>query len=346
MGFNGKHLLEYGSDFDACPYPVASSAWHVPGGHRLYLCGRMAILHLVMYRGYKRLWMPSYFCHGICRYLEANGVRLAFYPATPESAAIPAIPFEEGDALLRMNFFGRFGFMERPPVPVDVVEDHSHDLDGAWARSSDADWCVASLRKTIPIPDGGILWSPRAHRLPPMLAPSPIGTEFTARRREAMCLKTRYLRGETVDKTHFRNIYLQTEEELDALPIATVASSTFKVLSEIDVDKWYALRQANWDVLSQGDYGSAKVLKPRYGGRLSHLVLRFPGKSARDKSKAALIGEKIYPAVLWDVPGDCDADAKRWGDTMLALHCDGRYAPAQMAELRSRLEMIFNNLKL
>jgi hypothetical protein len=67
-----------------------------------------------------------------------------------------------------MNYFG----LRTPPdleLPegVEVLEDHSHDPVSAWAEQSSADFCLASLRKTLPINDGGALWSPVGHRLPP-----------------------------------------------------------------------------------------------------------------------------------------------------------------------------------
>ena len=41
-----------------------------------------------------------------------------------------------------------------------LVEDHAHDPASAWATTSTADYAFSSLRKTLPVPDGAILWSP------------------------------------------------------------------------------------------------------------------------------------------------------------------------------------------
>jgi hypothetical protein len=40
-----------------------------------------------------------------------------------------------------------------------LVEDHSHDPFSPWAVGSSADYAFCSLRKTLPVPDGGLLWS-------------------------------------------------------------------------------------------------------------------------------------------------------------------------------------------
>ena len=106
------------------------------------------------------------------------------------------IDWRLGDAIFWVNFFGLgikppFGFV---PDWVEIIEDHTHDPWSVWAYESTANWCVASLRKTLPLGNGGVLWSPAGHPLP---SASPVTPERHTAALEkflaAMLLKKRYL---------------------------------------------------------------------------------------------------------------------------------------------------------
>lgn len=60
-----------------------------------------------------------------------------------------------------MNYFGLRTSRSNQSLPIPVIEDHSHDLLGRWPLYSDADWCIASIRKTLPTIEGGMVWSPK-----------------------------------------------------------------------------------------------------------------------------------------------------------------------------------------
>lgn len=64
--------------------------------------GRQCIVALIRQYGWKRIWMPDYFCYEVMFY-EDN----LFQEGEVES--LPCLPFEEGDVLLRMNFFSMRG---------------------------------------------------------------------------------------------------------------------------------------------------------------------------------------------------------------------------------------------
>ena len=76
----------------------------------------------------------------------------------------------KNDVVLAVNYFGvRAGEpwqQWREKHACVLLEDHSHDPVSGWAQSSRADYAFSSLRKTMPVPDGAILWSPLGHPLP------------------------------------------------------------------------------------------------------------------------------------------------------------------------------------
>lgn len=139
-----------------------------------YVKGRQALIHLYKSQGWQRLWIPEYYCYEVIESLKQAGLDLCFYVDYPGCAddgktlesIIKNGLFRPCDAVLRVNYFGTRSYRSPENLPVAVVEDHTHDLIGEWALSSQADWCIASLHKTLPIPDGGILWSPVGLCLP------------------------------------------------------------------------------------------------------------------------------------------------------------------------------------
>ena len=139
-----------------------------------YKDGRYALIHLYKSQGWQRLWVPEYYSYDVIESLKQAGLDLRFYVDYPgcanDSKTLEEIHkkglFRPKDAILRVNYFGARSYRSPEKLPIAVVEDHSHDLIGEWALKSDAEWCIASLHKTLPIPEGGILWSPLGLCLP------------------------------------------------------------------------------------------------------------------------------------------------------------------------------------
>ena len=64
-------------------------------------------LDLIEQEGWKRIWIPAYFCYEVVDSIKKTGVEIAFYndyPSANDESAIQRINFKEGDVLLRVNF--------------------------------------------------------------------------------------------------------------------------------------------------------------------------------------------------------------------------------------------------
>lgn len=323
-------MKEFGSDFHLCDdmpqlRGKAPERWRAGG---FYADGRQAICDLIRHRGWLRIWIPGYFCYEIVRTIAGTGIAVAFYDDGPEAddtAAVAKLPFRAGDVLLRMNFFGLRDCRDNAALPVEVIEDHSHALSGPWVEGSNADWCFASLRKTLPLSEGGVLWSPRGHELP---APPPQTTEnrsLAERRLRAMRLKSDYLAGREVDKELFRGLYIATEEELDTLPLSALDPDDEKMLSTLDVGAWNERKRRNWQQLCDALAGQVEILQPE-----TQACIPFSLVIRGQKLKARLVAESIYPALLWEVPAQYDRN-------LLSIHCDGRYGPHDMENLTNKI---------
>jgi hypothetical protein len=335
---------EVGSEFhwDAAALlgdaPGGSAAAGLPDRHALFAtaCGALtALLRRLAPRG--RLHIPSYFCMGVAEALSAD-VPLAWYrhlpgEREPRLDTLRAVP---GDVVLAQNLFGReepepWDTWQRAHPDVVVVEDHSHDPFSDWARRSSAPYAVASLRKTLPLPDGGLLWSPRGLELP-----QPTGGESPGAglKLAAMLLKAAWLEGRAVAKDTFRT--LQGQGEATLLGSTGPASAvTRAVLPLLDVARLRAASTRNahameqllapggreWTVLTGGPAGAAPF----------RVQLGCRSEAVRDALLAYLAQHRIYAPVHWrqDRGGLWSGDlaAADLASRMLTVPIDHRYGP-------------------
>ena len=152
-------MKEFGSDFHYLESYNSGRAHltDVFRGSILLADGRQCVVALIHQYGWRRIWMPDFFCYAVIDTIKKQtGIEVVFYEDSPlDEAKVETFHFEDGDVLLRMNYYGMRDKRSNKNISVPVIEDHSHDPFGHWALYSDADWCISSLRKSLPLPEGG-----------------------------------------------------------------------------------------------------------------------------------------------------------------------------------------------
>lgn len=316
---------------------------------RYYALGRHALEDVLCHEKFGHIWMPSYFCHESIPKTLRNDSRLKFYDILPTENPniIPQrIQPSENDIVFIMNYFGLWSNNETPQLNCRIIEDHSHDLISHWAINSKADWRFASMRKSLPIPEGGILWSSSSGTLKyPVLQDSICHKDNTNRRYEAMELKSAFINGsETEGKQQYLYLFRQTEECFANLPISPIAEKTFDTINSVDVESWYEKKRLNWHLLKQyvslpDDVTILESEKWNNGmGTPFSFVLIFESEEKRDRCRVSLIENEVYPAILWRIPCECSfQEAASFGNRMLSIHCDGRYSQYDMRELSKKI---------
>ena len=345
-------MIEFGSDFHYVN-PIeggGNTLYDFFPSANFYADGRQALIHLYHSQGWQRLWMPEYFCYDVIATLEEAGLNLMFYQDWPDdhgdSETLENIQrkgrFQPTDAVLRVNYYGTRKYRSAEKLPVAaVVEDHTHDLIGDWPIHSTADWCIASLRKTLPIPEGGMLWSPMGLKLPQPPEASVENEQIATIRWEAMRLKSRYLAGEAVEKAEFRKGYVETEEYFDQAPVCALNKTSQEYLKTFDIRGWYNQKRSNWELLRDIKKEGMKVIIPEnFGCYPFSLVLLFDNPDERDRVRKALIDHQIYPAVLWNVPDTASDEVKIFSKRMLSIHCDARYTKEDIFQMKTIIESV------
>lgn len=345
---------EHGSEFHAPAYRTGNPGEHPwEGQGRLYGSARAALRALLAHGaanlGWRRLHLPSYFCQDVVSAFKIPSIETRTYFAGPAGDERPtdldALGY--GDVLLVVNFFGLRNcapYATAREIDVQVIEDHTHDPWSDWAATSRADWCVASLRKTLPIPDGAVLWSPAGLPLP---AP-PVLTEEHARtaldKWAGMGLKALYLAGAPVDKDAFRQMLTSAEERFGAGEPSALSPLAAALLPTLPIAALRKERSANFQVLSAAIEGAAgiEVLHPRGSSACPFsTVLCFDSAERREFVRTRLIGACVYPAVLWQldrpVLGPIPDEHLQFSQRMLSVHCDARYGEEDMCHVASLL---------
>ena len=337
-------MREFGSDFHFIDSYNSGRAHltNVFSGATLLADGRQCIVVLIRQYGWKRIWMPDYFCYEVIDTIkEQTGIKVMFYEDTPlREGQAEDLPFKEGDVLLRMNFFGLRDKRSNKNIPCPVIEDHTHDPFGHWALYSDADWCISSIRKILPLPEGGMMWSPKEYKVEVEIKPSNENEKIASIRWEGMEMKSKYLKGESVRKDDFRKRYTETEEWFDfAEPTPIDERSKMVVSKQLDINLWQGAKRNNWAFLqSLVNKDVCTVLKPEDETcTMFSLVLLFDNEETRDKVRKHLIEARVYPAILWAVPESASENARNFSDRMLSIHCDGRYSTEDIQHLASIL---------
>lgn len=330
---------EYGSQFHwQCP-PTGREQGKLPWATRSVRlsCGRDALRALVDQIGPARLWFPSYLCQELVAPFVGSGVELRCYPDSPlePSLDLQRLSLRPHDAILVVNYFGLASRARVLPTDVQgvtVVEDHTHGPCSTWAQSSQADYCFASLRKSLPIPDGAVLWSPRDRDLP---RPAPVGPHRSGpiqERLSGMLMKSLYLDGHRVSKTLFRKLLDDSEKQLAHGSISPMSPLSGLVVDVFPFEAWRSARRKNFARLAEGLSGadSFEVLKPADPQEAPLVVACvFPDADSCAAAHGSLVARDVYPSRLWllddpalkGVPREHVLLARR----MFALPCDARY---------------------
>lgn len=340
------NLREWGSEYHSCTYFPKSRKNNITNlfhGAFYYGNGRMAIADIFNQCGYKRLWLPEYFCYEVVEYLKKHNIDILFYKDNPlvddDDKIISDLPYLQGDILLRVNYFGLRAFRDNSNIPIPVIEDHTHDFLGEWAQNSNADWCIVSLRKSLPIASGAMVWSPKKKTL--HRRNNSIDCEkMAALKFKAMYIKWDYLNYGRENKEEYLNLFYQAEEQLSLLPVCSIDANSMNIISKLDLMELTRRKKDNFkfasEMLSKAGF---KILKPENDEKCNpfSLILLFENHSQRNTIRDKLITHNIYPSILWNIPRNDDSCEVKIAHCMLSIHCDARYTQKAIEKMCERI---------
>lgn len=307
---------------------------------RLMGSGRDALRVAIETGRYRRLWVPSYFTQEVVAALDTMGVPVACYRDSPlqDGPDLTDVRLEPGDAVIVVNYFGlRAGPPSISDDGVDVIEDHTHAPCSDWALGSEARFCVASLHKSLPLADGGVVWSPRDEPLPATPPVRPASMRASFEKLSGMILKRLYLSGHSVDKAEFRRLLETGEAALFGKEPSAITDLSRELLSRFPLATWGVRRQENLEAFAERfpEGGGARLHRPANTAAVPFsAVIEFDSAELRDRIHARMCAAGVYASTLWPLdrprlPGVPDAH-RDLARRLLSLPVDMRYGPADL----------------
>jgi len=302
------------------------------------LCGRAQEIR-------PKLWLPSFFCFEVARACR-RVAEIRYYRDDcrwPEPDWDTLRPGAQ-DLVLAVNYFGVRSpepwLAWRQHHPCVFVEDHTQDPFSAWARTSSADFTVCSVRKTVPVPDGAVLYSPVGSPVPE----APTGGDWSGSDMKlgAMIYKRDYLNGTlpVEVKTRYRELQLAGEERMSASAVAAISPFAKAMLARGVPKIWRQRREENARVLL-GLLNSWRDAQPVYtqwpeGHAPFDLPLVFGTQEERDCCQHIMQQNDIYCSVEWICDAD-DVNAIALSKTILSMPLDYRYDEQVMKRIATGL---------
>lgn len=298
--------------------------------------------------------LPAYSCWSMSMPFESAGWKVVFYPLkenlTPDISRLEALLKEyRPGVVLVMNYFG-FAMVDKSvsiikeiaPETV-VIEDFTHSLfDFESCINPHIDSYVASIRKSIGVPDGGVVLS--KYRLNSGLLEEE-RSEFVDYHIKAGVLKKRYgYSAVEEDKKSFREMQSLAGEKIKAdYRFCKISSEAMAILENTDTETVRLARKNNYKHLYSIIKGNSLFSIPFPPGDNRSPFMMVIKSSRRDDLQHALAESGVYCQVLWPLSREaesCCPVSKEMADTMLAVPIDQRYGYYDIEEMGNRMNLV------
>lgn len=299
--------IEIGSDFHSmeitndCKLNIFK---YLDGYNTTYFdSGRSALRALLTIISVKRVLLPGYICESVRGCFEESEV--LYYDIDTDLRICWDDLLEKakkGVDVIYLHFFNgyidnTYDFDKLKKLQMEykflIVEDTTHSF--LTGRNIIGDYCICSLRKWFPIPDGGILYSRKT-------VPSEDDMEknqWYFEKRKAMELKSRYLSGEQIDKDQFLSWFIKCENDLDMQSgIYRLSDISKEILEKIDLEEVMDARRKNAMYLNEL-LTESKIKKVTMSGLGQVPLFYTVFVEKRDDVRKWLIKNRIYCPVHW-----------------------------------------------
>lgn len=333
--------------------------------------GRTAIYlmyrHIVeKYGGHEtKVLLPSYICDSVLQVFPRENT--VFYDLKEgfeiDSCSVVELittgNFDRGIFFL-MHYFGKTVSSEDlvqirklcTEHQITIIEDTTHSI--FTSPCTVGDFCIASLRKWMAIPEGGVIYS----RNPLPEEWKDLSHAHTSHKIEAMMLKNLFLGyaepyvdfKETEFVNHaYRNMFVNEEKTIGQEIYGISDLSAFLLMCQ-DVECIMGIRRQNYQYLNkrlqdsgiflydEKKYHSAKEAVP-----FAAVLLLNEGKK-RDLFRTYLEEHKIYCAVHWPIKDEEQLklqNVRKWTRQIISLPIDQRYGIKEMDYLADNVISFF-----
>lgn len=298
------------------------------------------------------VYMPALACDSMVLPFEMYGHNIVYYKLNDDySIDLNYLKSVVSEGLfLYMDYFGVKAITDEELVELRssypgliFIEDRTQNL--IWDRTSlfQPEYIMASLRKWINIPDGGLLWNYAE------LKNRNFGedTSFSATRLKAQCMRNEFFQNGDEDiKIAYRKIFSTVSDIMDEdKEPSRMSAYAYSMAINADWNKVREQRQENAkkliDILENSD---VRFIQSKTGK--SDLYVAFMIDD-RDLRQSKLSSQGIFNTIIWPLSEEqkkiCNV-AKYTEGHMLAAPCDQRYSVRDMQFIGDEIVKVIKNI--
>lgn len=219
------------------------------------------------------------------------------------------------------------------------IEDRTHNLFVENRNQFKADFTIASLRKWVNIPDGGLLWTDRKL----MNKEFSEDLSFFESRLKAQCLRNEFFKtGDELTKISYRKVFSTVTDSIDEdlLP-GLMSEYSRELLKQIDFTLINETRRKNASILISELKGFNFVQKKIGLGDVYVAILI----ENRDEIQRKLASKGIFCTIIWPLSDEQKENcsiAKYTEEHILTIYCDQRYTSEDMKFVAKCIRRICN----
>lgn len=307
-----------------------------------YASGRTALYQILrsLVPQHHKLWLPDWLCHTMVDAVEKAGFEYCFYELDSDfkatTDALDRSGFKDSEAVLMINYFGlqdltgiSKSIKDSYPNAV-VIED---DVQAYWAFAEKenpfADYLFTSLRKALPVPDGGLVKTKR-----PM--PKAVGENtFASLKIKAGTMK--FHRGERgINDDDYLKLFKEGDILIPENYESVMSPDSQRLFAGANLEMAKQQRQANAAQMVKGlDELGIKPMIPVSPDSVPLFVPIY--LENRDDVRRRMFQHEVFCPVHWPLDG---MSVKRGADMAkheLSLIVDQRYNKKDMEFIQSLL---------
>lgn len=219
------------------------------------------------------------------------------------------------------------------------IEDRTHNLFVENRNQFKADFTIASLRKWVNIPDGGLLWTDRKL----MNKEFSEDLSFFESRLKAQCLRNEFFKtGDELTKKTYRKVFSTITDSVDEdlLP-GLMSQYSRELLKQVDFNLINEIRKKNASILISELNGFDFVQKKTGLGDVYVAIFI----NNRDEIQRKLASKGIFCTIIWplsDEQKEICRIAKYTEEHILTIYCDQRYTSEDMKYVAKCIRRICN----
>lgn len=312
--------------------------------------GRAAIEALLVYlkgQGKRKVWLPGYDCSSVLDSAKRAGIDIELYEVDRELNIDSSVfgKLQGSDILYLVSFFGKPESQKTLKLAraaqkknIVIVEDLTLGLLSKGENVGFGDYLIGSVRKWLPITDGGFVASLKPL---PEFKKEQASNDYTFYYFAAQIMKHSYLKDTTLDKQRFLDISNEgmkalfsdyTIREMSLLAKKTVDATNLRDVASVRYDNYKYLHMMLSNISEL-----RLMVEPIEGMVPLGMVICVED---RDKLFKYLIQNNIYCNIHWreNESTKLFVDANYLSKHCLTIPCDQRYD-------RVHMDYIYNTIK-